>query len=640
MSSNSTNFEFKSSIESDSNNYICKDRQYLYYNDLQGGNYSANSSEVKFELISLANTNQFVNWSESFLMIPLQLSVSAYSPGVGGALVPGGFNLSPENAFALSLKNGYQQIIDSFLITINDNPVNQPCQGSNIEQTFRLYTMSADDRKTLGDMLNFYLDTGDSIRYLPAPGAIPFNTGTGTCNSIDNTGEVTLAAGRIFVKGQQFYYLGVLYTIQANSAAAGSTTFQVLPVPLTGLNTPQIVQFFTPLSATNQGLGECNNVISKPTGFDPRLGYQALNGVVNDGRRQRMQSTSYDPISLGNPVSAHYQNMAAASAEFKNYISQNNTDAVVYNIFATIPMAVLHDFFDKLPISRGLSVRLNLYLNTGITINQSVTSANHGVIDSSVIPRQTTPFMVSPIANDPLVGSGLDIDTATRLIYNLKIGNNSLSNCRFYASMYQFTPQAETEYISSPERTILYNDVVQYVLPNISQNASVNSLITSGIARLRGFLMVPIINAASNVCGLDGKQSPFSSCPATTLPFAKIQNFQLQISGKPVFATPISQTQLFYNAMLRPELSVNGGSLRSLGMSSGCISKTDFEAGYTFYWVDLTHLENEADDNTSKSIQVIFQNATAGALNTDFYCYVFYQKELHVNISNGQFLSI
>ena len=298
-------------------------------------------------------------------------------------------------------------------------------------------------------------------------------------------------------------------------------------------------------------------------------------------------------------------------------------------------------FFDKLPIARGLSVRLNLYLNTGITITQNVTSANHGTIDSSVIPRQTCPFMVSPIASDPLVGSGLDIvngaGAATRLVYNLKIGNNSLSNCRFYASMYQFTPQAETEYISSPERTILYNDVVQYVLPNISQNALVNSLITSGIARLLGFLMVPIINAASNVCGLDGKQSPFSSCPATTFPFAKIQNFQLQISGKPVFASPISQTQLFYNAMLRPELSVNGGSLRSLGMSSGCISKTDFEAGYTFYWVDLT--QNETD-NSSKSIQVIFQNATAGALNTDFYCYVFYQKELHVNISNGQFLSI
>ena len=163
--------------------------------------------------------------------------------------------------------------------------------------------------------------------------------------------------------------------------------------------------------------------------------------------------------------------------------------------------------------------------------------------------------------------------------------------------MYQFTPQTESLYISAPERKILYNDVVQYVIPNVQPNMNVNTLITSGISRLRGFLMVPIINANSNVCGLDGKQSPFTSCPATTFPFSKISNFQLQISGKPVFATPVSNTQLFYNTMLRPELSINGGSLRSLGMSSGCISKTDFESGYGFYYVDLSHLENEAEDN-------------------------------------------
>ena len=151
--------------------------------------------------------------------------------------------------------------------------------------------------------------------------------------------------------------------------------------------------------------------------------------------------------------------------------------------------------------------------------------------------------------------------------------------------------------------------------------------------------MVPIVSAASNVIGLDGKQSIFSSCPATTMPFSKVTNFQIQVSGKPVFATPLSHTQLFFNN-LKQELSINGGSIRSLGMSSGCISKTEFESGYGFYYVDLTHLENEADDNTSKSIQVLFQNNVATALNTDFYIYLFFQKELHLNISNGAFLSI
>lgn len=275
-------------------------------------------------------------------------------------------------------------------------------------------------------------------------------------------------------------------------------------------------------------------------------------------------------------------------------------------------------------------------------MTETVSAANHVSITSSVVPRQTVPFQVSPIANDPVTGSGFSVPTAVQLQYLLKIGNSILSNCRFYASMYSFNPATESQYISSPERTILYDDVVQYVLPLVGANANVNNLITSGISRLRGFLMVPIISQASNVCGLDGKQSPFSSCPATTFPFAKVQNFQLQISGKPVFATPVSHTQLLYNTMLRPELSINGGSLRSIGMSSGCISKTDFESGYGFYWVNLDSLESEADDNTSKSVQVLFTNNVPGAGNlfTDFYIYLFYQREVHLNISNGAFLSI
>ena len=634
MSSTSVEYEFTSSLEKNENVYLTKDRQYLYFNDLQNA-YSTNSSEVKFELISLANTNQFVNWAESFLMLPLQLSVSGFT-NTGAA---GGLSASPENVFALSLKNGYQQIVDSLLITINDNPINQPCQAVNIPNTFKLYSMSADDRRTLGSLLEFYVDTGDSIRYFPNPSV--FYSGNIAVSTITAAGQATITAiASVIQKGQQFSYSGVLYTVQA-TVPVGDTAFNVLPRPGITVLGNQTTAVLTPLSATNPGLGETNNVISKSTGFNPKDGYQAINGLINEGRKARMQDTSYDPSVFA----TSFQTATSAGQLFKNHVVQNDATSIVYNIFAVIPMCVLHDFFDKLPIARGLSVRLNLYLNTGIQITETVAASNHVAITSSVIPRATCPFQVSPISNDPTTGSGFSVSTAVSLQYALRIGNSTLQNCRFYASMYHFTPATESMYISSPERTILYNDVVQYTIPNVGPSSNVNTLITSGIARLRGFLMVPIINANSNVCGLDGKMSPFSSCPATTMPFAKIQNFQLQISGKPVFAAPVNHTQLLYNTMLRPELSINGGSLRSLGMSSGCISKLDFESGYGFYWVDLTNLENEADDNTSKSVQVLFTNAlpsggTTLNLSTDFYIFLFYQKELRMNISNGAFLSI
>ena len=631
MSSTNTEYEFTSSLKKDSNIYICKDRQYIYYNDLANGAYNTNTSEVKFELISLANTNQFVNWAESFILIPLTLSVKA----TVGSFTPGAAGLT-ENSFALSLKNGYQHIVDSLLVTVNDNPINQPCQGANIPNSFRLYEMSADDRKTLGDMMNFYLDTGDSIRYLPTP--TTFLTGPGTITSIATNGVATFPAGTLanLQIGQQFLYGGVTYTVTLLNSA---TTFTVLPFPLTALG-PLTVLFLTPLSLTNPGLGETNNVISKATSlFNPSVGF--LTNVINDGRQRRTMNTSYDPSQAS--ISNYFTNLSKTGDAFRNCLLTNNNYEITYNIFATIPMAVLHDFFDKLPITRGLSVRLNLYLNTGITIVENVNTAQHVSIASYTMPRQTCPFMVSPISNDPSIGSGFKItNDCSQVTYNLKIGNTTQPNCRFYASMYSFNPQTEALYISAPERSILYNDIVQYVIPNVGYNQSVNNLITSGISRLRGLLMVPILSGSSNGCnGLDAKQSPFSSCPATCFPYAKITNFQIQISGRPIYNTPLSHTFMFYNTSLKPELSINGGSLRSLGMSSGCISKSDFENGYGFYYVDLTNIESEAEDNASKSVQVLFQNNVSSAnIALDYYIYLYFQKQIGINISNGAFLKI
>ena len=164
-------------------------------------------------------------------------------------------------------------------------------------------------------------------------------------------------------------------------------------------------------------------------------------------------------------------------------------------------------------------------------------------------------------------------------------------------------------------------------------------MLSTGIARLKSILIFSCLSSGANsTLGLNSIQSPFSSAPATTLPYAKIKNFQIQISGRPVYASPITYGYEQFIQNVRPALSVNGGSLKSIGMSSGCISKSMWDSGYGFYYVDLTStVESETQDNVSKSIQVIFTND--GNLTTDYHFLVFNQKEISINVSNGAVLA-
>jgi hypothetical protein len=102
------------------------------------------------------------------------------------------------------------------------------------------------------------------------------------------------------------------------------------------------------------------------------------------------------------------------------------------------------------------------------------------------------------------------------------------------------TPAIESLYISNPEKTILYDDFVQYSVTNVSSNGQVNNMLSTGIARLKGILMSDVVSASANATlGLNAMQSPFSSAP-TTIAYAKVKNFQVQISGRPVYASPIN----------------------------------------------------------------------------------------------------
>jgi len=129
-------FTYNSSIQEQETTFEFSNRQFAYIPDQNSGNYV--NGQVTFDLASLSNSGKFVSWENSYLTIPLIMH----------AKVTGGEALtnSQANAFALSLKNGYHQLINSLSCEITNNQVVQLTNYSNLNINYKLLTTcSVDD---------------------------------------------------------------------------------------------------------------------------------------------------------------------------------------------------------------------------------------------------------------------------------------------------------------------------------------------------------------------------------------------------------------------------------------------------------------------------------------------------------------
>ena len=75
-------------------------------------------------------------------------------------------NITSENDFALSLKNGYHQLVHSMSVEISNNSVVSTTSYSNMHINYKLLTtMSVDDERNFGPSIGFVKDDSQSLRY-------------------------------------------------------------------------------------------------------------------------------------------------------------------------------------------------------------------------------------------------------------------------------------------------------------------------------------------------------------------------------------------------------------------------------------------------------------------------------------------
>jgi hypothetical protein len=103
------------------------------------------------------------------------------------------------------------------------------------------------------------------------------------------------------------------------------------------------------------------------------------------------------------------------------------------------------------------------------------------------------------------------------------------------------------------------------------------------------------------------------------------------LSGSNVYQNAYTYNFEMFMQEIRGSNCLNGGL--EMGCSSGLISQSDWENGYGFIFVDLSRKTSQANDDVSRSVQVIGTNATNVAL--DIMWFIGYEREINLSTSTG-----
>jgi hypothetical protein len=84
------------------NDFIAQNLQYVYITDSNSSSYN---QQIIFDLAGLANNSRYLDALQSFIVVPLVMTLTSTEGNIN--------NASLENAFSASLKNGFGNLIHS-----------------------------------------------------------------------------------------------------------------------------------------------------------------------------------------------------------------------------------------------------------------------------------------------------------------------------------------------------------------------------------------------------------------------------------------------------------------------------------------------------------------------------------------------
>lgn len=471
--------------------------------------------------------------------------------------------------YGFGLKNNYASVIHSISVDLQGSTIIQQTAWINLWNNFRLMTtLSWQDVATIGPSIGFYPDSAASFEASLAVGLC----GVGVCNN---------------------------------------NNFQLAPVVSGTYNAQE---------SFNRGLYERQRAInlnlSAPMGVG---GAQAFTTLISDTNMRNIYK-SYIQTNLGG-------------------VAGTNNFQIV--IMANIMLKHLHPFFDKMVLSKGVFMKITLILNNATTRFTAIATTSLGVPTVNVPSGGINPIMVSSMntsnGNRALEAGTYSVSLSVGAsvlggVNSLTVGGNLAKSVMLQVPSVVFNPVYESAYLSSPVKSIEYSDVYSYQVLNIASGATINNLITNGIAGIKSVLVLPFFNSAYNATlALSPLLSPYDDCGGgTTSPLAHLYNFNVQISGQNAIYNNQRYTYEAFLQQLNGQNAINGNLVDGLG--SGLISQLDFENKYCYYYVNV---DRQLPIERSVPKSVVLQGINASAYAVDYYIFIEYSQSLSLNVLLG-----
>ena len=536
-------------------------RENVYLIDQNNGSYTNN--QIILDCASLSNSGKWCDWADASVVVPLLITMTSAT------------NFSATACdFAVGLKNGFYQVINSINIEYNNTSVVQVSNFTNMYISYKLNTsLSVNDIVTIGNQIGFREDSYQSWIY----NAVAGSSGNGSCNNLDNFAGLDPA--------------------QAYDGTQSNNGMLLRQLDITFTNGQNGVD--TLLGASWQS-------VSAQFAKSYTTGVVLSNGVY--GKAWNILAT----IRLKDISDFFAQMPLTRNAYIKMYINLNQSVTTINFDAPVAGLGAMHVASSDVIVYGGITNPLmvaSAYTGCGMQPIGALAGVKTFKVSVSVLQTldSTCP---TAIAKNPM-----------------------LTSCRLYANLYTMNPMKEEEYLAQRTKTIRYKDIFQYQFLNVQ--SAFNFLVSNGISRLQEIVICPMVASTYNgdptgATSFSPIRSPFASEPATCSPLMWVNNFNIQISGINCF---INNEQYGYE-QFQNELygvnSINGGLTN--GLTSGLISQNAFYNNYGYLVADVARRLPE--DNSPKSVQI--SGTCLSQAKIDLYVFCVFEKSITIDTFSGK----